>query len=84
MSQILVELGARQLKSGVPEFRVGDTVRRPLRPTTSPTKRMRMLSGPAAVDRFALGDPMLEPMRQDGAYAIERRALVVRVCLGHL
>src|SRR5687767_8478953 len=33
---------------------------RPLRPTTSPTKRTRMLL-PAAIDQFALGEHHVEP-----------------------
>jgi large subunit ribosomal protein L19 len=45
MSQILVELGARQLKSGVPEFRVGDTVRVGVMVTEGSRERVQPFEG---------------------------------------
>src|SRR5262245_38260304 len=37
------------------------TILRPLRPTTSPMNRIRMRSGPAAVDHVPLGQHKVEP-----------------------
>ena len=45
MSQILVELGARQLKQNVPEFRVGDTVRVGVMVTEGNRERIQPFEG---------------------------------------
>ena len=45
MSQIVVELGARQLKNGVPEFRVGDTVRVGVMVTEGSRERVQPFEG---------------------------------------
>ncbi|MBC8075828.1 MAG: 50S ribosomal protein L19 [Chloroflexales bacterium] len=45
MSQILVELGARQLKQDVPEFRVGDTVRVGVMVTEGNRERVQPFEG---------------------------------------
>src|SRR5215471_3448509 len=48
-------------QSAISPCRRSSTMVRPLRPTMSPTKRMRTLSRSPAVDHFALGQHEIEP-----------------------